>query len=100
MVTMPDTEFVEWVSEPPRRRRRGGKWTVILAALRERPGQWARVATSSNTGMATLLRQGKLGDAQPGEFEAVARVDELGAFDIYARYIPPGFIGPLRGDDE
>jgi 16S rRNA C967 or C1407 C5-methylase (RsmB/RsmF family) len=98
-VVVPDREFLEWVSEPPRRIRRG-KWTEILAALRARPGQWARVATTSNTGMATLLRQGKLGDAQPGEFEAVARRDDLGSYDIYARYIPTGFVGPLRGDDD
>jgi hypothetical protein len=77
---------VDWVEKVPQRKRRG-KWFEITAALRTRPGQWARVATSTNTSYATMLKQGKLGDALPGEFEAESRRDDVGSYDIYARYV-------------
>lgn len=77
---------VDWVEKVPQRKRRG-KWFEITAALRTRPGHWARVATATNTAYATMLKQGKLGDALPGEFEAESRRDDVGSYDIYARYV-------------
>jgi hypothetical protein len=78
--------MVEWVQEVPRRRR-AGKWQAITSELRSRPGEWARVDTVSNTAFATMLKQGKLGDAEPGEFEATCRRNDDGSYDIYARYV-------------
>lgn len=79
---------VEWVEKPPTARSgRHGKWAQICAQLRERPGVWARCYTNTSTAYATLLKQGKLGNAMPGEFEAVARKNDFGSYDIYARYV-------------
>lgn len=79
---------IEWVEQVPERRRTG-KWTRICDELRERPGHWAKVETASSTAYATMLKQGKLGDARPGEFEATTRRREDGDYDIYARCVLP-----------
>lgn len=79
---------VEWVDDVPERKRIG-KWYRICAELRTEPGHWARVETASNTAFATMLKQGKLGDAAPGEFEATTRRRKDGQYDIYARFTPP-----------
>lgn len=84
---------VEWVTAVPEKKR-AGKWVRICAELRvgakTRPGEWARIYTSGNTAFATMLKQGKLGDAVPGEFEALSRRNADGKYDIYARFVGVG----------
>jgi hypothetical protein len=65
------------------------KWTVILNELRGQPGKWARIAVNTkNTGYASMIKNGRLGGADPGEFEAVARRSTEGEdYDLYARYV-------------
>lgn len=77
---------VEWVDAVPQPTR-NGKWARICDELRTRPGQWARVHTSTSTAFATMLKQGKLGGSAPGEFEATCRRNVDGKYEIYARYV-------------
>lgn len=78
---------IEWVTEVPDSRKRQGKWARICEQLRSRPGEWAKVYTSSNTAFATMLKQGKLGNAEPGEFSATCRRRTDGDYDIYAMFV-------------
>lgn len=78
---------IEWVDEVPERRR-SGRWVRVTQELRARPGQWAKVDTGvTNTAFATMLKQGRLGNAEPGEFEATCRRNDDGTYDVYARYV-------------
>lgn len=66
---------------------RTGKWAAIAAELRARPGEWAKVSTSTSNGtayqIASQLRLGKYRPFQPaGQFEAVKR-----GFDVWARFV-------------
>jgi hypothetical protein len=63
---------------------------VAADKLRERPGQWALVATykSNNSARSTanLLKTGRYDGWGHGEFETVSRAED-GAFNVYARYV-------------
>ena len=83
---------LKWESPPEiNSRRRPGKWTTIMEALRTRPGEWAHVHTSDSSSkassMAANIRLGRIGmDTERGGYEAVSRRvgDE---WRVYARYI-------------
>jgi hypothetical protein len=79
-------------TEPPENPQSGNRidWKGALSYLRTRPNEWALVGEGVSTPTATALRQGRMGGAQPGEFEvrSVARADLIGQrADIYVRYI-------------
>lgn len=94
--TMVNADLVVWEDPPPARlgRRSRGRWEAIFAQLRERPGVWALVAVMAKApdrkhgaheraaAQARNIRNGRVGGAAPGEFEAVARKER-----VYARYV-------------
>ncbi|WP_411129732.1 hypothetical protein [Streptomyces sp. x-19] len=60
-------------------------------ALRDRPGQWARIETLGNpnraANLAYRIRTGRHTAFQPaGAFEATARSSDDGTASVYARY--------------
>ncbi|MGG2460630.1 hypothetical protein ACO0M4_12565 [Streptomyces sp. RGM 3693] len=60
-------------------------------ALRDRPGEWARIETLGNLNrahnLAYRIRAGRHGAFQPaGAFEATARRSDDGTASVYARY--------------
>jgi hypothetical protein len=81
---------MEWCETPPVLWRRGrpSVWAPRLAELRKRPGQWAAIR-DVHSATASTLKQGRLGDARPGEFEAVMRsVDRAtNRGTLYIRYV-------------
>lgn len=81
---MPEVVF----EEPPRTRV---QHAIVVAALRERPGEWARVGVYATPGSAhSLARQIKRATlnawAPAGAFEAVGRTVK-GEHRVYARYV-------------
>lgn len=68
--------------------QRSGRWVRTLAALRDRPHQWANVGPAHRSTVALILK-GQLGGAVPGEFEVTSRACGRadGKVDIYARYV-------------
>jgi hypothetical protein len=86
---------VEWGDPPPTNARSGGYSVLgpILKALREKPGQWAKVASSTTSDMAGGIKTGRYVDARPaGAFEATSRLagrTDRGTamYDVYARYV-------------
>ena len=78
---------VEW-GELPSGRRCTTDWEPIAAALRERPGQWAKVTTLATLPAARScahhIRLGRNSCFQHG-FEAHAR-----GCDVWARYVGDG----------
>lgn len=80
----------EFVTELPPDGRANGVYD-FAPALKERPGEWALVATKGSTGaagsMAANIRRGFASGCGPmGSFEAKSRhVD--GEYRVYARYI-------------
>jgi hypothetical protein len=81
---------LEWREPPPSRRGKhsAGKGAATAAALRQRPGVWARISQDGNSGTAIAIKSGKASAFSPGgSFEAVTRKRPDGNFDIYARYV-------------
>lgn len=83
--------MAEIVWEEPRDSRLGADFDVVAAALRERPGHWARVAdglTASRTQASSLalgIRRGKYRAFKPpGEWEARSSQDV-----VWARWVGP-----------
>ena len=79
--------MIDWIAPPPPRVRQSSYFTDdVRAALRNRPGEWARIATARKASNGALVRRWP-------DFEFVTRVvhDEDGQvrFDIYARYTGP-----------
>ncbi len=78
--------------EPPQPRKGGGSvlHAQAAAALRARPGQWARIGTYSNSGSASsmvqTIRMARTRAYEPaGAFEAVSRTVK-GVHGVWARY--------------
>lgn len=82
------------VFEEPPASKRGAKSTRhrdVVAQLKARPGEWARIRTgttrASVDSCAQQIRTGRLVAYNPaGTFEAVGRTVE-GAYVVFARYI-------------
>jgi hypothetical protein len=76
-------EELEFVSEPPKPTTR---WTPVRQALRERPGEWARVATNASRTISVIF-------PRADGFETTVRKTVSDAprdarvYDIYARYV-------------
>lgn len=82
---------LRWEEPPPTRLRRDRierDHDAIALALRERPGEWAAIATGSvQTGLVTQIRTGFVAAYRPaGSFEAVRRTVD-GRPTVYARYL-------------
>ena len=78
---------IEWADPPPQRTGVGNsKWLSVVAALKGRPGQWAKIATfgspSSAQNLSREIRRGAGHWAPAGAFDAVRR-----DLDVYARYL-------------
>lgn len=83
--------IVAWEPPPDQPRNGSHNWRQITGTLRDKPGEWARVAEYRNGGsarqVAHLVRRGSLaGTAPAGAFEATARVVEDGVA-VWARYV-------------
>jgi hypothetical protein len=74
---------------PPSDARATGAWRDEAAELRDRPGEWAVVATMPSNRAAAMtanIRLGKLAAFRPaGTFEATKRGE-----DVWVRYVGDG----------
>ena len=75
--------------ETLRRQYRKHDWESIADSLRERPNEWAVVATECSHAYATNIRRGRLAPFAPeGSFEAVTKGNEKGrAAELYVRFV-------------
>ena len=77
---------------PPKDRRgaKGGKWADLLAPLRERPGDWARIPGEHVNAVVTQIKRGTYKGISAGEFDATSRRvegSEPARFRIWVRYV-------------
>ena len=85
---------VQWVDEPPQVvtiRAKWGETERMVAPLRERPGQWAKLpkqfaSPARASEFAHRLKRGAFAGVAAGDFETVARKDGDNP-SVYARYI-------------
>lgn len=83
-------EKIEWENPPERKRaQQGSVWDPVAAALKSRPGKWARIVENGPTGIASVIRGGGLVCFRPkGSFETrVGNYTERWIADVYARYV-------------
>lgn len=79
---------IKWEDPPSNSRGRGStKWRDIFAALRSRPGNWALVHPDASASLAADIKNGRLGGAERGEFEARSVITNKKRARIYARYV-------------
>lgn len=76
------TEEVVFVSDVPRPETR---WSRVRQALRERPGEWARVATEANRNIVGVFPRKEGFETAVRKTVADAPRDAY-VYDIYARY--------------
>jgi len=82
---------IAW-EDPPAGTARSGvtDWRRVADELRQRPGQWAVVATRPSSGAAATIagaiRKGSRAGMPSGAFEARARTVD-GECRVYARYV-------------
>lgn len=85
------TESISWESPSAHQSSRGqNDWTGIAAALRGRPGDWAKVFTgkrSTASNNAERIKTGVGAFKPQGAFEATTRGNGDGAVDLFARYV-------------
>ena len=69
------TDDVEWGPPPPPANGRIGKgrWFVVVAMLKTRPGEWAQIPGEHTSSTAAHLAAGRLGGATKGQVEATGR---------------------------
>lgn len=72
---------VIWEDPPPSARTRPHPFEPELLALRERPGEWGRIATRADKAQAYRIAHG---------IRTSKRVQRLGRFDAIARYLEDG----------
>lgn len=79
---------IEW-NDPPVRHRRTHNWEPVAAALKERPGQWAKVAAGDAHRQTPYnIANGQINAFKPaGAFEGRSRIAADGTYDVYARYV-------------
>lgn len=87
---MPCMELT-WEQPPIINRGRGAepKYAPILATLKDRPGEWARLAVPGVKDIAPLvtnINQGNLKGIEKGEYEATSRMVD-GERLLYVRYV-------------
>lgn len=78
---------IEFCDPPFNPKAKGNsKWHEVVLALRERPGEWAKIATrgtkESARNFASEIRRGSGNFRPAGAFEAVARDGQ-----VWARYV-------------
>ena len=77
---------MEWVDGLPETRYRRD-WKLVAAQLKQRPGEWAKIADDADRSMVTHIATARLSSFAPaGAFEATSRGEGKRA-DIYARYV-------------
>jgi hypothetical protein len=78
---------IKWEEPPTDRRSRG--YGDMAEPLRDKPGEWAKVAEGiSSPTLANSIKQARVKSFAPaGSFEAVSRKNPDGGVDIYARYV-------------
>jgi hypothetical protein len=83
-------EVFRWEEPPVTRGREPRDWTAVLGRLKDRPGEWARVAETdtANNAAATAysIRHGNYSGIRPNQYDAVSRSVE-GRFCVYARWV-------------
>jgi hypothetical protein len=80
-------EFVDQL--PPRNGTAASEHDKIAKELKANPGQWARVQKGLKTAAAasTINTAGANAYAPRGSYEATARKNDKGSYDVYARYV-------------
>lgn len=83
---------IVWEDPGPSGKKRSpdGCWRDLLAPLRDRPGEWARVKTGGHTVRAegSNIKRGDYLGIEKGEFEAVTRqTDQDHEWALYVRYV-------------
>lgn len=80
---------VEWGDPPPAAYgAKSALYADAAAALRTRPGEWAKVASDLPPSTASQIRSGRYKAFPKGEFEITHRkVDGSDLRDVWARYI-------------
>lgn len=68
--------------------RRSHPWVDRLTPLTEHPKRWALVATTKSSSVAAGLRKGAYAIPE-GNWEFRTHQLELGAYELYARYLGP-----------
>lgn len=91
------SDGIVWEDPAPSRRgpvRWRSRWADALDALRERPGQWARIGVMDPpqrraADTARRINLGRVPEARPaGAFEATSRMLDDGLrYAVYARYV-------------
>jgi len=81
---------VTWKAPPqPVHKGAKSKWPQIAAQLRERPGEWALIATDVSPSVAANIKAGRLRGMEAGAFDATVRANgyENRRVDVYARFV-------------
>ena len=77
--------------DPPAQGRPGrppGKHAALAAEMRANPGRWALIGQYGTSGLAGVVRNGKIACYAPaGSFETATRKRTDGRWDIYARFV-------------
>lgn len=69
------TDEIVW-EEPPQAksgRAEAGKYVSLLAPLRDRPGQWAKLPGFYGLGITTRINKGLVSGIVAGDYQATAR---------------------------
>lgn len=78
---------IVWEDPPPPTQHQRGKWEHVLNQVKERPGQWARIAEYETVrparALAHNLKRGHI-RKRDGEWEFSTRENR-----VYARYLGP-----------
>ena len=74
--------------------RATGAHAPVAKILRQHPGRWARIFADGTrdqlSGYSTLINRGKFMAYTPaGHYQAVIRMNGLGLFDLYVRFVGP-----------
>ena len=89
MTANPD---ISWEAPPePAGGAKAGVWSPIAAAVKKRPGQWAKVRTYSGSAsarnIASHINKGRIAAFDGGGYEATSRTNHDGTYSIYLRYV-------------
>jgi len=64
------------------------KYGDVAEALKERPGEWAMIVAGGHHNLVPRIKAGTIPAFRPaGAYEATARSNESGRFDVYARFV-------------
>jgi len=93
--------MIEW-QDPPKKRKREGKWQEIFDQLKENPGRWAKIKTAKDRNAHSLA--GRLRTQFGSDYEIRSQLvesnDGVKIAGVWARYVPqdtPSSLNNLSG---